>query len=437
MLNFKLLIDRECKSAYESAYDFSLKAKFTNPKIYTAKGDLSKRWYVYFSFRNSDTNKLERQTPFYGNANTFKTKEERMAVLTVYRNIILKYLKKGYDPFKDNTELHFSLLKTKSAKETIVLNSNKDLPYTPDNLLDKVYSIQKALDFDLSIKKEILEDSSLRSYKSHLNVFKRWIDESNNDIKNIKDVNKQLCVDFLNYILKRSSAKNRNNYRASLSSFFQCLVDNDVVLDNIISKINVLKSSPKRNKRYSQDQQKEIFSYLKEHDELLLLYIKFVAYNFLRPIEVCRLKVGDLDIKNKTLSFKAKNSPLKTKIIPEILIKEIPDLSNMDKNSLLFTPEGIGKYWKSQLESRRGYFTKRFTKLIKKKFDLDLNYTLYSFRHTFVTKLYHEFIKTMTPFQAKSKLMLITGHSTMLALDKYLRKLDAHLPEDYSQMLEN
>ena len=428
MLNFKQLIDKE----YESAYDFSLKAKFSNPKIYTGRGNLGKRWYVYFSYRNPESNKLERQTPFYGNVNTYKTKEERMTILTVYRNIILKYLKEGYDSFKDNTELHLSNLKTKSNKETII-DSNNIIHVASDKLLDKGYTIDKALDFDLSIKKETLEDSSLRSYKSYLNVFKRWLDETNEVIKYVSDVNKKLCVDFLNHILKKTSAKNRNNYRASLSSFFQCLEDNDIVGDNLIKKIKVLKSNPKRNRRYSQDQQKEIFDYMQEHDELLLLYIKFVAYNFLRPIEVCRLRVGDLDIKNGTLSFKSKHSPLKTKIIPEILIKEIPDLSGMDKNSFLFTTEGIGKHWEAKLESRR----RRYTKLIKKEFDLDRDYTLYSFRHTFVTKLFNEFIKTMTPFQAKSKLMMITDHTTMVALEKYLRNLDAHLPEDYSKMLEN
>jgi hypothetical protein len=33
-------------------------------------------------------------------------------------------------------------------------------------------------------------------------------------------------------------------------------------------------------------------------------------------------------------------------------------------------------------------------------------------------------------------LMLITGHNTMDALDKYLRGLDAELPEDYSESLK-
>jgi hypothetical protein len=37
----------------------SAKSNFSVPKIYTAKGDLSKRWYVNFSFRNPETNKKE------------------------------------------------------------------------------------------------------------------------------------------------------------------------------------------------------------------------------------------------------------------------------------------------------------------------------------------------------------------------------------------
>ena len=32
--------------------------------------------------------------------------------------------------------------------------------------------------------------------------------------------------------------------------------------------------------------------------------------------------------------------------------------------------------------------------------------------------------------------MLITGHTSMLALEKYLRDIDAELPEDYSNLLK-
>ena len=73
---------------------------------------------------------------------------------------------------------------------------------------------------------------------------------------------------------------------------------------------------------------------------------------------------------------------------------------------------------------------------MKYHFNLGKEYGLYSFRHTFITKLYRELAKGSPPFEAKSKLMLITGHSTMDALQKYLRDIDAELPEDYSKMLK-
>ena len=105
MPNFKELITFE----YESAYDLSVKRNFSIPKIYSANGDLKKRWYIYFSFRDPENGKLVRQTPFYGNTNKYKTKEDRMSVLVTYRKVLLKLLEQGYDPYSDNLELHQSL----------------------------------------------------------------------------------------------------------------------------------------------------------------------------------------------------------------------------------------------------------------------------------------------------------------------------------------
>ncbi len=61
------------------------------------------------------------------------------------------------------------------------------------------------------------------------------------------------------------------------------------------------------------------------------------------------------------------------------------------------------------------------------------DYTVYSFRHTFITKLYRELRKDNSKTETEDKLMLITGHSTRKALIQYLRDLDAELPEDYSE----
>ena len=181
--------------------------------------------------------------------------------------------------------------------------------------------------------------------------------------------------------------------------------------------------------------QLDIYSHLAKKDPILLLFVQFVSYNFLRPVEVCRLKVGDIDIKDKKLYVRAKNKAVKIKIIPEILIKELPNLLELNKDGFLFTPTKIGDEWIATENNRRDHFSKRFKAVVKDHFELGIDYGMYSFRHTFITKLYRELRKASSPFEAKSKLMLITGHSTMTALEQYLRDIDAELPEDYSHLL--
>ena len=45
-------------------------------------------------------------TPIYGNVNKFKTKEERLYVLSAYRKKLLEIPKAGFNPFEDNTDLY-------------------------------------------------------------------------------------------------------------------------------------------------------------------------------------------------------------------------------------------------------------------------------------------------------------------------------------------
>ncbi len=422
-LNEILTFDKEI--AYETAYDLSQKHTYSNPKIYSANGDLAKRWYVYFSYRNPTTGKLKRVTPIYGIANKFKTKEERMTVLVAYRKSLLKLLRLGYNPFADNTEL-YQKLNTKTTSN----------PSTSNVVEEESMTLQVAFDFSLKLKEQLLSPTTLRGYKNKLKNFLQWLEKHHPEIEKIQQLNKKLVSDFLNDVLLKTSPRNRNNFRTDLSSLLQVLEDNDIVRQNFIKKIPVLKSIPKRNKTYTKEIQEEIFTYLEEKDPILLLYIKFISYNFLRPIEVCRLKAGDINLATHTIQFKAKNSPLKTKIIPDILWEDLPDISQLDKESILFTPHQIGGEWNTAMGNRRDYFTKRFKKVVKDHFNLGSDYGLYSFRHTYITKLYRALVKESSPFEAKSKLMLITGHSSMKALEKYLRDIDAELPEDYSHMLK-
>lgn len=454
MSNILLLLQRVHQNVHQIRHSLD-KKKFSEPKIYTGGVDItlwnelskeeqsqaiSKDWYIYYKFLDATSGKLKRMPNIKGGCNRFKTKRERIAILTKLRDALEYLLEKGLNPYleADLSLLDSGLPSLSESKITIT----GPIPNKPEVTLiseptrtepiEPVLSINEAFEYALKIKKKSLNETSYMNFAGRINRFKKALDEN----APITSLNRKQTNEYLNSILESTSARNRNNTRIDLSTLFEVLANDEIIPENFIKRINTLKTKPERNKTYTPEMQENIYSYLENNDPLLLLFIKFISYNFLRPVEVCRLKVGDLDVKDKKLYVRAKNKLVKIKIIPEILIKDLPDLTLMNKVDFLFTPSKIGGEWIATENNRRDHFSKRFKTIVKDHFGLGADYGMYSFRHTFITKLYRELRKTYSPFEAKSILMNITGHSTMSALELYLRDIDAELPEDYSHLLE-
>ncbi|WP_166636672.1 tyrosine-type recombinase/integrase [Zeaxanthinibacter enoshimensis] len=572
------------QAVHENGHVFNMKKAYSEPKIYTGgvkledwdmlpdeirKKALEKYWHVYFSFRHPETGKMVRQKNQKAHANTFKTKEERMAVLEPLKRNLLFLLKNGFDPYQDNTHLIRKILgedylpksianrvpqpyfsghypegrkaakKVDKAPEPVVLQTlpannfwnststtdsiaeesvsenvhseersvaldqrkineistpnqqnqgdqqkinekstnatgstkNQQQINKPDtevqpggknptdslvnghtdiNIIsnneqqyavgrsepeDGVVTIEEAISLAMSLKEKMLGADSFVKFKNRIRKFEYWLGENGYAWQPVTAINKKVVVKYLNQVLMDTSPRSRNNARTDLSTVFQTMVDNDLIEYNFIQDINKLKALPTRNKTYTPEQEQQLLKYIKENEPTLYVLVLFIIYPLLRPIEVCRLKIEDIDIKHKRVQLKAKNKKVKIKILPDILLEELPDLSKYPKDSYLITPWGIGHAWGTKESDKRNYFTGKYKK-VKDHFGLGPEYGLYSWRHTSITNLYKEMAKTMTPFEVKSKLLLITGHSSMQALESYLRSIDAQLPQDYSHLFK-
>jgi len=438
------------QAVYENVHVLPMKSNYSEPKIFTGgiqinawsklskaqqKVALSKEWYVYYSFRHSKTKKLVRQPNIKAGANRYKTKKERFKFLQVLHRNLSLMLQNGFNPYEYKSEIENNFFGNNSIEAKVEIIQVKEKSKNKEQQVET--TIKDAFILGLKLKKRTLAESSYPKFKSKINQFQKWLVKNNFKLEDeIKDVTKKTVTTYLNDVLLSSSSRNRNNARTDINSLFQLLEDNDIIPENFVVKINVLKSKPKRNKSYTPELEKTILEYLEKKEPILNLFVQFICFNFLRPIEICRLKVKDIDVNDKKVYLKAKNKLVKTKIIPDILVAKLPNLESLEPNSYLFTPNKIGGEWEASESSRRDYFTKHFKK-VKDNFGLGVDYGLYSFRHTFITKLYKDFRKTLTAFEAKSKLKGITGHSTMEALEMYLRDLDAELPEDYSSHLKS
>jgi integrase len=348
--------------------------RYKKPKIYHggANYDLKKRWYVYYDFINPDTNNFVRQTPLTFKINQrYKTKEERMLHLKALRDSLENLLKRGYSPYEE--------------KE----NNNNNF--------------ENAFNFALSIKKKEVKQTTYKDYESRISLFKTFLFKQGYRYSFIKEIDKKCVNTFLNTI---EGAKNRNNTKASLSSIFSVLADNDLIETNFIKEIRNKKTEQKAVRIYKENELSSITEQLREQDFTLLMFVYFVSYTFTRPIEAVRIKVEDIDLENKLIKLNTKTKELKTKIIPDIIFNDLKAFIN-DKKGFIFNDSSGSEIQK------RNYYTKRFLKFrTKNKIDADLK--LYSFRHTFITKVYLELRKDYTKEDAIKRLSLITGHSIQI-----------------------
>lgn len=382
---------------------------------------LSKPWYIWWTYRHPLTGKLERQPNYKGGVNYFKTKKHRLLALKELKQNLIELLKKGYNPYEDNQKINVG--GENSETET---------------------SVKDAIEQALEIAKSTVTPNTYGNYKKTSNHFLKFLGK-HNQFKDIKLVTRKIVINYLNSVLKKTSARTRNNYRTDLSAVFTILEKKLLLIDyNFIKNIEKEKVKHRRNRTLSNKQLVQITDFLKVNDPVVLLVIRFVAYNFLRPVEVCRLKIKDLNLEEALLYYQAKNKPLKTKRIPSLLLDVLKkmNLHNYDKDSYLITPSGVPGEWEGSDTQRRGVITKRFTRLkaqmAQEGIELEKGDNIYSFRHSYITNLFRHLRtkENLSFYQAIQQLMPITGHSSESGLMNYIHAIDADIPKDWSEKIE-
>ena len=397
-------LTNEILTAYKTAYSKKKKMgakNYISPKIYHGGKDfnLSKRWYVYYSFIDEASGVMKRQTPITFSVNRrFKTKKERLHHLKLIKKTVNDFLKKGWSPYEIN-------------------------------ISSENYTAEACLDYALSIKEKEVKQTTYKDYFSRVKQFKAFLSKNNELRVAITEINKRHVSQFLNQF---SGAKNRNNCKIALSSIFNILSDESYIEFNFIKEIRNKKVIKKPVKVYTADEVNNIVKLLTVQDPTMLMFIYFVGHMFWRPLEVVRIKVSDIDFEKNVIRIETKTKAQKTKIIPSILLDKLKDFVK-GKEGYIFKP--LNTDWNETTEiNRRGFYSKEFLKF-RKKNNIDPEFTLYHFRYTFITKIYLELRKTLSKSETVTKLSLITGH-TSKAIYGYIQVNDIELPDDYSKLLK-
>lgn len=379
----------------------------------------NKRWYVYFYFRNPKTNKMEKFKD-YCKINTYKTVAERKQVGKAWVDSFTLMLNQGMNPFT----------KTPVKRKTKI-KTFEEITYT----------VKAGLDYAYNNKLGSWKAATANDYKTRLGVFMDWITLNKLDKLDISELKEIHIIAFMNWLIAPApkgrgvGGTSQDNYKRCLSGLFGKLVKDKLIVKNIVAEIETKKDDPIKNTPFTGYEVIAIRDYLLQHDKQLYHFIQFVIYTFLRPREIIRLKVSDINLREKYLRVETKTQrkQIKKLVGPVLDWLEEIHIDNLPSDANLFTNLGSYFVWTASEKSKVDHFGNRFAK-VKEKLKFNGDYGIYSFRHTAAMDLFHAFMKQgMTEHESILKLMPITGHATEAALRKYLREIGGMLPKDYGQ----
>jgi len=400
-------------------------AKYTMPRLVKGKkpknipkgSTLDKEWtkniwYVNYSFNG-------KQYRVKGDINRIKDHKEKAEQAEALLLSIKNDLKDGFDP---SQPLAFA---AKIVEDTITLKDAVEKYLTEL----KTYSRKKTVQSYDSKLRYLVEAYPGKQVKSF----------TQNDIVNYirgKIHNAQPAKIFMNnksIELNKSIAWTANTVRTAkgvFCTFFQWCINNNYYNGKNPSSelpLKMIRSEVAPDARHNPFTREDIIilmGYLDEHDPLTAFFCRIINSTCLRPGEISKLKIKDIDFLNKQIivpldvSKNTKKTTIDRIDIEPNLLDQFTKLELEKYPKEYFLTSNSDKIvGKSSITSNTAY--KRFIKALKALGLQGKGYTLYSFKH-------YSNIQRLNSGWTVSEIMKANRHSSVSMTDKYLKQITRH-----------
>lgn len=343
------------------------------PKLNDCNGDLTKKWFIFYSVRNPKTGKMER---FKDAKDLHKLKSEQDRRQKAKEKIehYTEKLKLGWTPFDDNSEVIYSdqieydhIASMYGRKRA----SNKNFRYFASKLIEK---------------KSGLERDTVVTYKSKLRRFSQWLEVKGIAQNHIESITNSIIVDFFKWLIdeQKLSAVTVKKYTQMLREAFDIAIDAKVIASNPV--FNIPSTTINCDHAARPIHEYDITKFLDEIDGVdtqLGLSIRFEFNCMMRPKEIRFMQIKWIDFSAGTITVP--KHMLKTKhdriaVIPkkflELLIKE-HKLHHQPKEFYV-----IGQHGKpNDMHLGKNTMRYRFNKM-REKLGMPLEYKYYSWKHS-------------------------------------------------------
>ena len=291
-----------------------------------------------------------------------------------------------------------------------------------DSLTYTLFSTVADLYHDYLYKR--LNDSSLRedtvaSYVSYLNVFRTWVDEQG-DVVYMFQMDHHMVSRFLDYVYieRNNSFITRNNYLAWLRSFCTYLTERGYLNQDPCARFSNIKIKGYAKERtiIPDNVMIQIREYLEKHNRHYLLACYLTHYMCIRPKELSRMRVGDINIGKCTITLhedQTKNRDSVTITMPQKVARLMIDLDIFSAHGgcYLFSD----RFRPGEKQHSEKHFRDYWHHHVRKDLKFSSKYVYYSLKDTGITNMLRSGVDPISVRdQARHSSLAITNTYTPL-----------------------
>lgn len=276
-------------------------------KLNDASGDLSKQWFVYYSYRHPETREFVRFKHVI--STRLKTKVSRFQRASELIKNVNYRLKSGWNPYAE-AEAKFTNL---------------------------ISAMQHCLEF----KSASLRKRSIHTYTHLINCFITFLNKKNLHRITVEEFSSKNAREFLDYckIEKKITNRTYNNYLSHMRTFFNFLIDREYLNFNPFTRIKNLQKEDSEITAFTRDEMATLRDKLPAENQELYVVCLLIFYCFIRPAEIMRLRIENFDLRQAIVNIPghaSKNKRQDVVIIPDMLVEEIKKLHWERSNTNMF-----------------------------------------------------------------------------------------------------